>query len=655
VRRWERREGLPVHRHLHDKQGSVYAFQDEIDAWWERRAISNGHGASPGARRRTFSGVHLATAAVAGAILAGLAAMATVSVTSPAAGGDGEYRFSIAPPDAAVIGTSALSPDGRHLAFTASGPDGTTLWIRPLVSVTPRAIPGTDEAAFPFWSADSRFVGFFAGGRLKTVAIAGGDVKTICDAPEGRGGAWNQDDVILFAPDRDGPLFRVPASGGLPVRVTHVDRALHRAHLWPEFLPDGQHFFYLADSTRPEHHAIFAGGLDQSPPKRLIAVESNAAFDGAHVLYMRNRTLLAQRFDTRRLQLNEEVVTVAQPVVRQYGIDHKGDFSASRTGVLTFRSGGTIQTRLNWLDRRGQPAGALDAGDAATTEPVLSPDGSRAAVSVFDADGETLASDLWLLDLVRGGRSRFTFEAAAEFEPVWSPDGTRVAFASSKGGTLDLYEKPSSGTGAEVLLLHTEHPKHPESWSPDGRVLTYASFEEPTKYDVWMLSLDGERKATPYLRSEYSEGQSQISPDGRWVAYTSNESGRLEVYVGAFPVPNGKWQISSDGGADPRWRGDGRELFYISTGGRMMAVDVAPSPAFAAGVPRPLFEINVMDLWQDARNHYDVSRDGARFLVASPVENTKRLPLTVVVNWQGSRPEQRPAREGRTLVPGATP
>ena len=235
--------------------------------------------------------------------------------------------------------------------------------------------------------------------------------------------------------------------------------------------------------------------------------------------------------------------------------------------------------------------------------------------------------------------SRFTFEAAAEFEPVWSPDGTRVAFASGKGGTLDLYEKPASGTGAEVLLLHTEHPKHPESWSPDGRVLTYASFEEPTKYDVWMLSLDGARKATPYLRSEYSEGQSQISPDGRWVAYTSNESGRLEVYVGAFPVPNGKWQISSDGGADPRWRGDGRELFYISTDGRMMAVDVAARPAFAAGVPRPLFEINVMDLWQDARNHYDVSRDGARFLVASPVENTKRLPLTMVVNWQGRRSE----------------
>ena len=232
-------------------------------------------------------------------------------------GGRRRVRFSIAPPDAAVIGTSALSPDGRHLAFTASGPDGTKLWIRPLVSVTPRAVPGTDEAAFPFWSADSRFVGFFAGGRLKMVAIAGGDVKTICDAPEGRGGAWNQDDVILFAPNREGPLFRVPASGGVPARVTHVDRALHRAHLWPEFLPDGQHFFYLADSTRPEHHAIFAGGLDQSPAKRLIAVESNAAFDGAHLRSMRNRTLLAQRFETRRLELDEEVVTVAEPVVRQ--------------------------------------------------------------------------------------------------------------------------------------------------------------------------------------------------------------------------------------------------------------------------------------------------------------------------------------------------
>ena len=255
----------------------------------------------------------------------------------------------IAPPDTA-IGTSALSPDGRHLAFTASGPDGTKLWIRPLVSVTPRRFQEQTSGV-------SVLVGRLPIRRLlrrrpaQDGGVRRGDVKTIPDPPQGRGGAWNGR-RHPFRPNCKGPFFRVPASGGVPARVTHVDRALHRAHLWPKFLPDGRHFFYLADSTRPEHDVISAGGLDQAPPKRLIAVESNAAFDGAQV-DMRNRTLLAQRFDTRRLELNQEVVTVAEPVVRHHGIDYKGDFSASRTGVLMFRSGGTIQTRLNWLDRRG--------------------------------------------------------------------------------------------------------------------------------------------------------------------------------------------------------------------------------------------------------------------------------------------------------------
>ena len=356
-----------------------------------------------GARRRTFSGVHLAAAVVAGAILAGLAAIAAVSVTSPATGVDGD----------AVLDCTARCGGHRHQRAvsrrTPPGVHGVGAGRNEAVDQTARlgdAAGGSRNGR----SGVSILVGrlpirrLLRRRRLKMVAIAGGDVKTICDAPEGRGGAWNQDDVILFAPNREGPLFRVPASGGVPARVTHVDRALHRAHLWPEFLPDGQHFFYLADSTRPEHHAIFAGGLDQSPAKRLIAVESNAAFDGAHAW----PCAIARCWPNASRRAAWSWTKRSSPSPSRWfgsGIDHKGDFSASRTGVLTFRGGGTIQTRLNWLDRRGQPAGALDAGDAATTEPVLSPDGSRAAVSVFDADGETLASDLWLLDLVRGGRS----------------------------------------------------------------------------------------------------------------------------------------------------------------------------------------------------------------------------------------------------------
>jgi eukaryotic-like serine/threonine-protein kinase len=653
VRRWEKREGLPVHRHLHDKLGSVYAYKTEIDDWWRGRrgqidelGSDHGEGSGDGGQLSLVSShdhpqatrahrERLAWALAAACLAIAVIATATLVVVSPrVTTGGAELRFSISPPEQATFGTIAVSPDGRHVSFTASRADGTSqLWVRPLDSLSARLLPGTEEAAFPFWSPDSRFIGFFAREKLRKIAVSGGTVQTICDAPDGRGGAWNRDDVIIFAPDREHALLRVPASGGSGTPVSTVDRPRERGHLWPEFLPDGRHFLYLADSSQHEHHGIYLGALDTTESKRLLSAQSSVAYSSdGYLLVARDGALVAQPFDANGLELAGEPVTVAEQVVQQYGLDHKADFSASMTGVLAYRSGGSPLNHLVWVDRRGERAGMVGE-PAVYAEPVLSPDETQLAVSVFDRDARPWVSDIWLLDLSGEGKSRFTFDRAAEFEPVWSPDGTQIVFSSNRQGTLDLYQKSASGSRSDEILLKSGSPKHAETWSPDGRYVVYSSVEPKTKYDLWVLPLFGDRQPRPYLQSEFSEGQGQISPDGRWIAYTSNESGRFEVYVGAFPAPAGKWQVSTNGGADPRWRRDGQELFYIATDGKLMAVGVEAGSVFEPGVPQPLFDIHVRHLWEDARNHYDVSRDGNRFLVATPVDDSGSLPVNVVVNW----------------------
>jgi eukaryotic-like serine/threonine-protein kinase len=268
----------------------------------------------------------------------------------------------------------------------------------------------------------------------------------------------------------------------------------------------------------------------------------------------------------------------------------------------------------------------------------MSPDGKRVAVDVFDPVSREWISDIWLLDLSTSAKTRFTFNKAADYTPVWSPDGSRVVFASDRSGTLDLYAKSSTGSGTEELLLASPQGEEADAWSPDGRFIVYSSVDSQTRYDIWILPLFGDRKPIPYLRTEFSEGQSQVSPNGRWLAYTSNESGNMEVYVRSFPVPDDKWQASSTGGADPRWRRDGKELFYIAADGTLTAVAVETGAVFKAGAVRPLFETSVKDLWEDARNHYEVSPDGERFLVVTPQENFGSLPFTVIVNWTSTVP-----------------
>lgn len=629
VRRWEKREGLPVHRHVHDKLGTVYAYRAEIDAWWAGR----GSGLAEPEVAHSDSRERLAWSVAAVLMLVAVLALVTVFVPgfrpSPQ---NGEHRFEIPSPAGRNLGTAAVSPDGRVIAFTAADGDGTSrLWVRRLDAVSPHVLAETEGAAFPFWSPDSRSIGFFAKGRLKKLALSGGSPQILCDAPQGRGGTWNLDDVIVFAPGREHALHRVAATGGIAVPVTTVDRPRQRGHLWPDFLPDGRHVVYSVDSVDAEHHAIYVAPLDHGEPTLVVRARSNAvATADGRLLFARDGGLVAQPFDAGALAVVGEPLTIADRVLQPYGFDHKGDFSISSNGVLAFRNGASPLKQLEWIDRRGRGLGSL-AEPAVYAEPVLSPDDTRVAVSVFDPRSDSWASDIWLIDAATGTRSRFTFDKAADFEPVWSPDGTYIVFASNRGGTLDLYRKRATGSEEEQLLLTSDTPKHPEAWSPDGRFLTFASLETKTKYDVSVLPLMGDRTPRPLLREAFSEGQSQISPDGRWLAYTSYETGTMEVYVRPFPAGDGKWQISTDGGADPRWRRDGRELFFIAAGGMLMAMRVGTDGAFTPGVVTPLFDTRVNHLWDDARNHYDVSRDGQRFLVTTPIENHGAVPLTVVV------------------------
>jgi eukaryotic-like serine/threonine-protein kinase len=645
VRRWEKREGLPVHRHVHDRRDSVYAYRVEIDRWWQERrnhiadkieleAPINGRGRE----RIAWSLAALFLIATLASTAAAVAAVYFARASHDAA----ELRFSIGPPDQASFGTVSLSPDGRQLAFTAATRDGPPrLWVRPLRSLTPQLLPGTEDAAFPFWSPDGSSIGFFAQGRLKRIDVAGGTPQVVCDAPAGRGGTWNRRGVIVFSPSRESGLSRVAASGGSPTPVTTVDPPGERGHLWPEFLPDGIHFLYLADSSRPEYHNLFVGALDTKERTRLFPLASNATYTrGGYLLFARDRQLIAQPFDARRLAPSGGAVTIADQVRQAWDLDHKMDASVSDNGVLIYRSERAAASRIVWRDRADRQSVFVDSA-AEYFEPTLSPDETRIAVDVFDPrpsprfgfNVARVTSDIWILDTASGAASRFTFDPAADFDPVWSPSGDRLAFSSNRRGALDLYVKRASGTGDDELLFGSPEAKHAQAWSPDGRFLVYVTHDPKTREDLWLLPMVGDRIPAPLLRTEFNEEQASISPDGRWFAYTSDESGRDEVYVQAFPSPSGKWQISTGGGGDARWSADGNELFYIAWDRRLMAVPVKRGATFEAGPTRPLFDTGMQPYWGAGRNHYDVSRDGKRFLITNPVDDDRFLPFTVIVNW----------------------
>jgi serine/threonine protein kinase/Tol biopolymer transport system component len=539
------------------------------------------------------------------------------------------FRLSVLPPlpnaSFSAISLPALSPDGRNLAFAAGSEGKPQLWIRDLMALTARPLPGTEGAFDPFWSPDSRSVGFFVPGKLKAIAIAGGPAVTLCDAPDGRGGSWNRADVILFTPSFGAPLSRVAAAGGAATPVTTLNEtAGETSHRFPWFLPDGRHFLFTVRSGNPEKTAVYAGDLQSKERRFLIAAASNAVYSPpGFLLFMRERTVMALAFDAASLRTTGDPFPAAEQVDYVQG-NIQGQFSVSQNGVLAYNSGGgSLRSQLTWFDRGGKPLGTVGP-PAIMQAAALSPDGATVAVDRLDAPLGTY--DLWLHELAHGNDSRFTFDPSNDMFPVWSPDGGRILFSSNRTGKYGLYQKAATGAGKEDLVYRMEGVTLPTGWSRDFVIFSNTALK--TGDDIWVLPLAGDRKAFPFLQTEFSESDGKLSPDERWLAYDSNETGTQEVYVQTFPGKESKWQISAAGGTRPVWSRDGKELFYIAADNKMMATDVKSGAEFEHGVARELFEVRM-----PPRGLFDVSRDGKRFLILGPVEPEASAPMTLVINW----------------------
>jgi eukaryotic-like serine/threonine-protein kinase len=587
--------------------------------------------------------------AIAAAALAVIVAVTAWALWPKPSARVNSTRFQIPPPENEnYTRFMAFSPDGRKLAFTTSGPRS-GVWIRDLDALEPRHLAGTENAGPLFWSPDSRFIAFAAGNQLKKIEVSGGPPQTLCEPGPVGGGDWSLDGVIVFGGFGNGPLRRVSAVGGVPTEITAVDRQRGETnHVNPTFLPDGRHFLYLIGGS-PEVDGVYVGSIDAKPEEqkreRLLATRFIADYTppqdsaGGRLFFMRESTLMAQTFDAGRLELTGEPMPVAENV-GNFGL--RGFFSVSRSGAVAYRTGAPAAGfQITWFDRQGKNIGTF--GQLSPDQGIaLSADGTRAAVR--DAPlGLNTPGDIWTLDFARGVRTRFTFRQAGGSFAVWSPDGSRIAFAA--GNLLDtLYEKASSGAGEEKELLKKPGEiKDPTSWSRDGRFLLYYNFRNPkTGQDLWVLPLEEDRKPVLLLATTFNESEGSFSPDMRWIAYTSNESGRPEVYVrpflasgasgasGAPSLGEGKWQVSKDGGGQAKWRADGKELIFRAPNGSPMAVEVTTTgAAFQAGVPKQLFALppNVGD--------WDVTADGKRFLAAvPPVQQTAQTPITVVLNWE---------------------
>jgi Tol biopolymer transport system component/predicted Ser/Thr protein kinase len=540
------------------------------------------------------------------------------------------------PPNIAFGGHVSISPDGKLLAFAGVGRDNIPmLWIRPLNALEAHPLPGTEGSGYYFWSPDSRLIGFWAGGKLRKIEVAGGPPQTICEAPLALGGAWNRDGVILFGSNMRG-LYRVSANGGTASPLTQPDAAVHEVyHAWPMFLPDGRHFLYMASSS--DGGILFAASLDSKERKSLGGMRSGAAYapssdpNTGRLLFLRETVLLEQPFNARSLAFEGDPSMVAEPVG---AFLTRGFFSASKSGVLVYRSGVGVSTKLEWFDREGRRLGSVGQGPY-YNDLSLSPDGTRVAVSRGDTGPGT---DIWIVEPARGTNTRFTFRGSGQTNGVWSPDGTRLAYAC--GSPPAICVAPLSGGNEEVLLGSEGGAVRPFDWSRDGKYLLYAASGSTTGVDLYTLELAPRGKRQPYLQSQFSESEGQFSPDGRWIAYVSDESGRQEVFVQSFPVPGSKSQISTAGGAQPRWRDDGKELFYLAPDRRLMAVDVKTSPPFTASVPKPLFasSIAMLQVTPTGTYRYSPTPDGKRFLInISEDQATDDTPFTVVLNWRARR------------------
>ncbi len=560
------------------------------------------------------------------ATLSGVLAYRLIARPAPAQ----VVRFQVNPPENGFFGSAsgvgradgtsggALSPDGTQLAFVATDQaQRTQLWLRRLDSFQSRPLAGTDDALMPFWSPDSRSIGFFAGGKVKRIDLADGTIQTLCDVlTPPRGGTWGRRDFIVFSSGTPQVFARVSTRGGAATTMPLPNPGAR----FPSFLPDGRHFLYSARYSESVVGLSIASIEPGFEPKALIPSDSNGVFVApGFLLFTRGETLMQQPFDVDRLEVTGEATPVVEQVFRNPGVG-RADFSASDTGLLAFRSSSNLGNQFAWFDRAGKLIETVGPPGSYRT-PDLSPDGSRLAY------GDVSQGDIWILDLTRKTSSRFTANPGTQTAPVWFPDGTKIAYRSDQGG---LFEKDVSGTGTEKLLLK-EVVDGPMQISPDGQWVLYFAVSPGKTQDIFVLPTSGERKPRAIVQSPFPDVEPQLSPDGRWLAYASTETGRYEIYVQPFPPTGARWQVSNAGGRQPLWRADGKELFFVSDDRRFYTVDISDkSGAFDYGVPQFLFEMraNVFN----SRNSYIPSRDGQRFLVNMLLE-ADDSPINVVHNW----------------------
>ncbi len=618
-------------------------FQSSSDAAFALESLTASSGAAevsggpgPPARWRSRMTERLVFAAVGALIAASIAVpVVTQSQRSRLPPPLPRMRFTIAPPrDASFAGMLALSPDGKNLAFVAAQADGRdVLYVRPLDSLDARPLEGTDGAAYPFWSPDGHALAFFAQGKLKRIEAAGGSLLVLCDAANPRGGSWGSRGTIVFSIAIGGEIQRVSENGGQAAAVPPLTAQKGNTYRWPSFLPDGRHFLYYFLGQDPDSSGIHVASLDAKQTTRLVFAETGAVYVApGFLLYRSGDRLMGQRFDLDRLRLTGEAFSVVDHVWWDAAATGGMAASASGTGVLACETGGAAVSRLLWYDRSGRELDTIRP-DGAYWEPTLSPDDRWLAIPRMDP--EKVASSLWTIDLERGSLARVSSQALVA-TPLWSSDGRRIVYSSYLSG--EVFVRDARGAESEKLLFKNESFTPLDDWSRDGRFLFYDTLDWKTFHsDVWMRDLQtGTSRAV--LQAQFDQAGARLSPDGRWLAYESDESGTFEVSVRSFPELGERRQISVGGGRQPRWRGDGKELFFVSPDRKIMAVEIRPGSPFEAGAPRALFQTRILPQ-VEARNHYDVTADGQRFLVNSRRPEDAALPITVLAPWSpGAHP-----------------